>query len=93
MTENDTNSDDRDHGADLALPRELAVAAREISLYLRHRRAAEERRQSLRITAVLFVVTLIASATVTRALSNHFARAPHKVETDIIKVAGCVAPL
>jgi hypothetical protein len=49
---------------------ELATAAREISLYLQHRRAVDERRRVWRSATVAFFASLLVTATLASALSD-----------------------
>ncbi|MHB8447265.1 MAG: hypothetical protein ACYC9P_05010 [Rudaea sp.] len=49
---------------------ELATAAREISLYLQHRRAVDERRRVWRSATVAFFASLLVTATLANALSD-----------------------
>jgi hypothetical protein len=74
---------------DEVLARDLAAAAREIAAYLRHRQVVEEQQSTWRAAAVVFVATLITSATVTRFVSNHHGPVRHELKTDITKVASC----
>lgn len=49
---------------------ELAAAAREISLYLQHRRAVDERRRTWRSATIAFFASLLVTATLASALSD-----------------------
>lgn len=49
---------------------ELATAAREISLYLQHRRAVDERRRTWRSATVAFFASMLVTATLASALSD-----------------------